>query len=1003
MTHLLRSTPSVTCQHGDCRRYPYANNEPMFFRFLRLLAARAVCCLACALTACATRAELPAALTRLSALAVAALDAQLDPPPARITLSDWAEREAGVIERAQMRRVYVAAVDALLAQAAAADGKAEIVTEVRDALNELARRGNSPTADRLFVAQAEAAQARGAAGRAEAALAWRHSVALAEFPVAMAGRGGRFDPRAINTGHTMKPLGALALPGLERAARLDGSDPWSWVMVAWLAGRNAAPDVPTALQTAVASTGDDTLALAAALALAQQQAWQGRPQEAAQTYTAAFQRTQQAIPRLPAPAGVQQQAFGLHRMAEFKAALGQPRQAFDVLKLALLLRERVANALPDNVQAQWDLIATHSELSKLSHGTGEAGHLAKAMTLASALQQRDRYTPLYTADSAATMAGAAVRAGGALALVLGLGLLALYRWRVGRWMRAAASGIAATPVAVGVAAPRASAPVASILHSVADGLGAAPRSAALAGARVASRRAGAVQVLAGLAYAGIATLLYFWSANISFLPWRFLVTAWMWVMPAMLVLCLLWTGDRRRQAAVLAVYLAVLAVFCIRMQLSGRPPVTVVSSTLVPFSLALPMSLFTGPQFWSQPTTIEVAPWVQPLLVTWMHASALLPLLLFADRRVRAIGPVLVTLVIVLCIGGVVSSVVLSTTAGHALQARWYDAGVPHGVSAAFGLGAVLAAPLAWLAGQVLAKAHRAKWLNDHSLVFDAIWLFQTFLLVSMLTDQAGAAGVVGFAAFAVYKAVTLLGMYSVAQAARSRPSARLLLLRVFGQRRRTERLFDRLTAHWRYAGPVQMIGAPDVAARSIDADEFMDFISGKLRHHFVIEPGDLPRRVAELDLRPDTDGRFRVNDIYCGADTWQPAVRALMAATDLCLMDLRDFSQSNQGCLLELQALMELVPARAILLLINENTDQVLLAHTLHDCHARLSPGAANAGALPSLATLAASGYEMHTVRGLLAWADPLLAAAAAVTPATPPSSSGLRVSPADNRSTSP
>lgn len=937
-------------------------------------ALRAVVCLACALATGAAQARLPAALSRLSLQAVAAFDAQLEPPPVRITIDNWAEREAGLIERAQMRRVYVAAVDALLAHAGAAGGKPEVIAEVRDALNELARHGKSPIADRLFAARAEAAQALGEAGRADAALAWRHSVALAEFPVAMAGRGGRFDTRATTFGHTMKPLGALALPGLVRAARLDGSDPWSWVMVAWLAGRNTPPDAATALQATVASTGDDTLALAAALALAQLQAWQGRAQQAAQTYTAAFQRTQQAIARLPVPAGVQQQAWAMHRMADFKAAQGQAKQAFEILQLALQLRERVAAALPHNLQAQWDLVATHSAMAKLPHGSGEVGHLAQALTLATALQQRDRDTPLYTADAIAAMAGTAVRVGGVLALVLGLGLLALYRWRVGHWMRAAARGVRVAPVAA--AAAPASAPAASMLQPMADGPATAPRAAALAGARSASRRAAAVQVLAGLAFAGVATLLHFWFASIIFQPWRFAMTAWMWAMPAVLVLCLLWTGDRRRQAMVLGLYLVVVAVFCVRMQLGASTPLSVPVSMWLPNALHLLVTVFTGPQFWSQPGTVVLAPWAQPLLFFWSHAGALLPLLLFAGRRVRAIGPVLVTLVIVLCMGGVYSSVVLSSAAGHALQARWYEAGVPYGVGAVFMLGVALAAPLAWLAGQALAEAHRAKWLNDHSLVFDAIWLLQTFLLVTILANDAGAAGLAGFAACAVYKAVSVLGMRSVARAARSRAPARLLLLRVFGQRRRTELLFDRLTARWRHAGPIQMIGAPDVAARSIDADEFMDFISGKLRHHFVIEPGDLPRRLAELDLQPDTDGRFRVNDIFCGADTWQSAVRALMASTDLCLMDLRGFSPSNQGCLLELQALMELVPARAIALLVDTHTDQVLLARTLHDCQARLLPGAANAGPSPRLTTLLVSGDDRYTVQRLLAWADPLLAA---------------------------
>ena len=73
-------------------------------------------------------------------------------------------------------------------------------------------------------------------------------------------------------------------------------------------------------------------------------------------------------------------------------------------------------------------------------------------------------------------------------------------------------------------------------------------------------------------------------------------------------------------------------------------------------------------------------------------------------------------------------------------------------------------------------------------MVFDAICMFQTLLIVSALTDAAGVDGLAGFAAFGAYKAIAVLGMRRAASAARSRPPARLLLLRVFGHRKRSER-----------------------------------------------------------------------------------------------------------------------------------------------------------------------------------------------------------------------
>ena len=44
--------------------------------------------------------------------------------------------------------------------------------------------------------------------------------------------------------------------------------------------------------------------------------------------------------------------------------------------------------------------------------------------------------------------------------------------------------------------------------------------------------------------------------------------------------------------------------------------------------------------------------------------------------------------------------------------------------------------------------------------------------------------------------------------------------------------------------------------------------------------------------------------------DTWRSAVGRLMETSDLVVMDLRGFSAKNQGCIVELQSLIDLVPA---------------------------------------------------------------------------------------------
>jgi hypothetical protein len=217
---------------------------------------------------------------------------------------------------------------------------------------------------------------------------------------------------------------------------------------------------------------------------------------------------------------------------------------------------------------------------------------------------------------------------------------------------------------------------------------------------------------------------------------------------------------------------------------------------------------------------------------------------------------------------------------------------------------------------------------------------------------------------------------------ASAREPARLLLLRAFGFRRRTERFFDLLGARWRYAGPIQLIAAPDLAGRAIGPDEFLDFLGGRLRHRFIIEPGDLDRRFAELDDRPDPDGRYRVNEFFCGNDAWQPAVKRLMSDSDVVAMDLRGFSPGNQGCLYELQSLIDTVPVGRVVLLADRTTDIPFLRRALDDCRAKMAPNSPNRHRPGSLTLLETGTSHVAAVEALMRIADGALAAATADRP---------------------
>jgi hypothetical protein len=291
--------------------------------------------------------------------------------------------------------------------------------------------------------------------------------------------------------------------------------------------------------------------------------------------------------------------------------------------------------------------------------------------------------------------------------------------------------------------------------------------------------------------------------------------------------------------------------------------------------------------------------------------------------------------------------------------------------------GALSMAPLAWWLGRRLRAAYAAKWLSDNSLVIDTLWGFQAVLLAFDLTRSIGPAGWLGLGVFALHKGITVAGMAPAVRAARQCAPLRLLLLRVFTRRDRkgpvksrradAERLFDVLGSRWRYAGPITMIGAPDLASSTIDPDEFLDFLAGKLRDRFVVEPAEVPTRLAAIDYRCDLDARWRVTELFCGNDAWRAAVLGLMARSDLVAMDLRDFGPDNEGCIFELQSLIDLVPAGRVALLVDGTTDRNFLQATIADCLTRVPPTSPNAQAGVRLALIDVGRGEQASVEELL------------------------------------
>jgi hypothetical protein len=190
--------------------------------------------------------------------------------------------------------------------------------------------------------------------------------------------------------------------------------------------------------------------------------------------------------------------------------------------------------------------------------------------------------------------------------------------------------------------------------------------------------------------------------------------------------------------------------------------------------------------------------------------------------------------------------------------------------------------------------------------------------------------------------AVTRLG-FRLAGRPTAERGLSLLLLRVFALGPRSERAVDAQAKRWRRIGTIELIAGPDLVTSTVEPHEFLDFLAGRLSRRFLHGEADLEQRVASRDRGPDPDGRYRLNEFFCHADTWQGTMGRLAAEADVVLMDLRSFSPTDQGCITELAHMLAAVPLDRVLLIEDATTDEPFLRETLETLWSRLPAGSPN------------------------------------------------------------
>ncbi|MSN24363.1 MAG: hypothetical protein GJV46_00700 [Geobacter sp.] len=414
-------------------------------------------------------------------------------------------------------------------------------------------------------------------------------------------------------------------------------------------------------------------------------------------------------------------------------------------------------------------------------------------------------------------------------------------------------------------------------------------------------RAAFIYLAGGSAFAVVMTVAFLRSSHNEMLPFRFLVLFWVYAWPLILTLYLVAATGLRTKMLLVAAYITGFTIF---------------GSVVLARS---PDSSATQ------------------LIVLWLSTNlpATVLLLVFLLRKVRAVGPMVVTFMILALTG---SNLLLSIMDRRQELLRGAaEIGFSLGLGgigtfwALSAIGFLVFAMLGWLALQWIRRRYQAKAVNDQSLILDSLWLLFGISYSVGLVFQGPLWILSGVAAFAVYKTTVLFGFRTIAPAD-STQAVSLLILRVFSLGKRSEDLFDAITRHWRYLGHIQLITGPDLVAATVEPHEFLAFLSGKLDQQFIDGPEALAQRLSGMDSEPDFDGRYRVNDFFCHDDTWRITLDQLVDKSDVVLMDLRGFSPQNAGCVYEVQELVNSALLSRVVMTTDDTTDADFLEKTLTD-----------------------------------------------------------------------
>jgi len=141
------------------------------------------------------------------------------------------------------------------------------------------------------------------------------------------------------------------------------------------------------------------------------------------------------------------------------------------------------------------------------------------------------------------------------------------------------------------------------------------------------------------------------------------------------------------------------------------------------------------------------------------------------------------------------------------------------------------------------------------------------------------------------------------------------------------------------------------------------------LRREFVRSRAQLAAVLDQMEQKPrNLDLSFRRLEAMCHNDTWQIAVDEFAARSQALLMDLRGFSKERKGCQTVVDYLLDTVPLKQVLFLVDAGGDHALMQQMILERWEFLSPDSPNLhDRAPRVNIYVSSASDEADVQGIL------------------------------------